>query len=94
MGQWLSVCAHACTCMCVCPCMCACMCVYMHVCAHACLHVCVCVCVHMLGTLQTAVRLAGVVSIGGHSVGVGIGRERGPAKECPWISGVMDLSNN
>lgn len=79
-----------CTCMhvhvCVCPHMCACMCVYMHV--------CVCVCVHMLGTLQTAVRLAGVVSIGGHSVGVGIGRERGPAKECPWISGVMDLSNN
>lgn len=72
--------------VCVCPHMCACMCVYMHV--------CVCVCVHMLGTLQTAVRLAGVVSIGGHSVGVGIGRERGPAKECPWISGVMDLSNN
>ena len=72
--------------VCVCPHMCACMCVYMHV--------CVCVCVHMLGTLQTAVRLAGVVSIGGHSVGVGIGRERGPAKECSWISGVMDLSNN
>lgn len=62
--------------------------VYMRVCAHA----CVCVCVHMFGTLQTAVRLAGVGSIGGHSVGVGIGRERGPAKECPWISGIIDLS--
>ena len=94
MGQWLSVCAHACTCMCVCVPVYVCM----HVCVHACVCTCmfagVCVCVHMLGTLQTAVRLAGVVSIGGHSVGVGIGRERGPAKECPWISGVMDLSNN
>lgn len=67
---------------------------WLSVCAHACMHVCVCVCVHMLETLQTAVRLAGVVSIRGHSVGVGIGRERDPAKECPWISGVMDLSNN
>ena len=25
-------------------------------------------------------------------MGVGIGRERGPAKECPWISGIIDLS--
>lgn len=49
MGQWLSVCP--------------CMCVYKRVCAHACMHVCVYVCVHMLGTLQTAVRLAGVVSM-------------------------------
>ena len=80
------------TCMCVCARVCLCTCVYMRVCAHACICVCVCVCVHMFGTLQTAVRLAGVGSIGGHSVGVGIGRERGPAKECPWISGVIDLS--
>ena len=74
--------------VCVCAPAYFCASVYMRVCAHA----CVCVCVHMFGTLQTAVRLAGVGSIGGHSVGVGIGRERGPAKECPWISGIIDLS--
>ena len=88
MGQWLSVCAHACACMCVCARVFLCTCV--HACVCTCM--CVCVCVHMFGTLQTAVRLAGVGSIGGHSVGVGIGRERGPAKECPWISGIIDLS--
>lgn len=81
MGQWLSVCAHACTCVCACVCAHACMCVC--TCIYAC--VCLCLCAYVWD-------LAGAVSIGGHSVGVGIGRERGPTKGCPWISGVIDLS--
>lgn len=44
MGQWLSVCAHACTCVCapVCVHMCVRVCVHMHLCV--CVFVSVCIC--------------------------------------------------
>lgn len=89
-------CGAVAECMCTHACARVRLCVCVHMCVHVCVHMHVCMCVFvsvcMFGTLQTAGRVAGAVSIGGHSVGVGIGRERGPTKECPWISGVIDLS--